>query len=146
MDQSSKRSLPAWFWIATALGLAWNLFGLVQFLTTVGATTEALVHGGMTAAQAAFYVTLPVWLHVVFATGVFGGAVGCILLLLRRRWSVAVFVVSLIAYIALYIGDAMLGVFSALGTPQVIVLTFVVVIAGALLWLARRFDQAGLFR
>ena len=144
MDQSSTRSVPLWFWIAAALGLAWNVFGIVRFLATVGATTEALIRDGMTAAQAALYVTLPVWLHIVFAIGVFGGALGCVLLLLRKRLSVAVFVISLVAYIALYLGDAALGVFAALGMPQVIVLTVVVTIAGALLWLAWRFDRAGL--
>ena len=146
MNQSSTRAVPQWFWIAAALGLAWNVFGVFQFLTTVGATAETLVRGGMTASQAAFYVTLPTWLHVVFAVGVFAGALGCVLLLLRRRWSVTVFAISLLAYIALFLGDALLGVFTVLGMPQVIVLTLVVVIAGALLWLARRFDRAGLLR
>ncbi len=132
--------------MVAVLGLAWNVFGIVRFLATVGATPEGLIRDGMTATQAAFYVTLPGWLHAVFAIGVFGGALGCALLLLRIRWCVPVLALSLIAYLALYIGDAVLGVFAVLGTPQVIVLTVVVFVAGALLWLARRFDRVGLLR
>ncbi len=146
MDQSPVRTVPAWFWVAAALGLAWNVFGIVRFMATVGATQEALVVDGMTVVQAAFYVTLPLWLHVLFAIGVFGGALGCVLLLLRMRWSVAVFVVSLVAYIGLFLGDAVLGVFAALGMPHVIVLTVVVAISATLFWVARRFDRARLLR
>ena len=39
--------------------------------------------------------------------------------------------------------DALNGVFAALGAPQVIVLTLVVVIAAGLLWLARHAQQHG---
>ncbi|MFN9014361.1 MAG: hypothetical protein ACK5VS_13205 [Hyphomonadaceae bacterium] len=48
---------------------------------------------------------------------------------------------SLVAYVVLYIGDIVHGVFAALGPPQVIVLTVVVAIAAALLWVARFSDK-----
>lgn len=41
-------------------------------------------------------------------------------------------------------GDAVLGVFATLGVPQMIVLTVLVINAGGLRWLSRRFDRAGL--
>jgi hypothetical protein len=47
-----------------------------------------------------------------------------------------------VAYVVLYIGDYTEGVFAALGPPQVIILTFVVVIAGALLALSHFFGKA----
>ena len=50
-------------------------------LTTVGATAEALVRDGMTTAQASVYVTLPIWLPVVFAIRVFGAGAGRVVLL-----------------------------------------------------------------
>jgi hypothetical protein len=49
-----------------------------------------------------------------------------------------VFGLSLAAYVALYLGDIIHGVFAALGTPQVLILTLVVLIAAGLFWLARR--------
>lgn len=43
-----------------------------------------------------------------------------------------VLLTSLVAYVALWIGDVVHGVFAALGTPQVVILTTVVAIAAAL--------------
>jgi len=131
-------SIPKWFWLAAGLGLAWNIFGVVQYLSTAGASVDALVRGGMTPAQATLYHGLPVWMGWSFAVGVFGGALGSALLLLRRKAAVPVFAVSLVAYVVLYIGDITLGVFEAFGAPQVVILSGVVLIAGALLWLALR--------
>lgn len=132
------RSIPMWFWLAAGLGLAWNVFGVVQYLSTAGASVDSLVRGGMTPAQATLYHGLPVWMGWSFAVGVFGGVLGSALLLLRRNAAVPVLAVSLAAYFVLYIGDITLGVFEAFGTPQVVILSLVVLIAGALLWLALR--------
>jgi hypothetical protein len=133
-----------WFWAAAGLGLAWNVFGAVQFIGSLSATPESLQAQGMTAEQAAVMLGYPAWMTVVFAIGVFGGVLGCGLLLLRRAAAVPVFAVSLAGYIALYIGDIVHGVFAALGTPQVVVLSAVVLIAAGLLWLARRARAQGM--
>jgi hypothetical protein len=137
---------PPWFWLMAGLGLAWNLFGVVQFLSTAGASVDALVRGGMTPAQAALYAGLPAWMNIAFAVGVSGGVLGSLLLLLRRRTAVPVFADSLGAYVVLYIGDIALGVFEAFGPPQVVILTMVVLIAAALLWLALRMRLQGSLR
>ncbi len=126
-----------WFWAAAGLGLAWNIFGTAQFIGTLQATPESLQAQGMTAEQAAVMLGYPAWMTVVFAIGVFGGVLGCVLLLWRKAAAVPVFIVSLAGYIALFIGDFVHGVFAALGTPQVTVLSVVVLISAALLWLAR---------
>jgi hypothetical protein len=133
-----------WFWAAAGLGLAWNVFGAVQFIGSLSVTPESLQAQGMTAEQAAVMLGYPAWMTVVFAIGVFGGVLGCGLLLLRRAAAVPVFAVSLAGYIALYIGDIVHGVFAALGTPQVVVLSAVVLIAAGLLWLARRARAQGM--
>ena len=136
-------SIPLWFWIAAGLGLAWNIFGVVQFLGSLSATTESLMATGLTAEQAAVMLGYPSWMTIAFAVGVFGGLIGCLLLLLKKRISVLVFAVSLIGYVILYIGDITEGVFAAIGTSQVVILSMVVAIAAALMWLARYFDRRG---
>ena len=136
-------SIPLWFWIAAGLGLAWNIFGVVQFLGSLSATSESLMATGLTAEQAAVMLGYPSWMTIAFAVGVFGGLVGCVLLLLKKWLSVPVFGFSLIGYVILYIGDITEGVFAAIGTSQVVILSMVVAIAAALLWLARHFDRRG---
>ncbi len=83
IPSSTRGTTPLWFWIATGLGLAWNIFGAVQFIGTLSATTESLQAQGLTAEQAAVMLGYPVWMTVVFAVGVFGGAIGCLLMLAR---------------------------------------------------------------
>lgn len=126
-----------WFWAAAILGIAWNVFGVVQFLAQFGATESALMGDGMTAEQAALYAAQPMWMTIAFAIGVFGGVLGSVLLLLRRRAAMAVFAASLGGYIVLYIGDITTGIFKAFGASQVMILTTVVIIAAALLALSR---------
>jgi hypothetical protein len=144
MNQTTSNTrMPKWFWAIASLGLAWNIFGVVQFLATARGTVGSLMSGGMTQAQADLYINLPMWMTVAFAAGVFGGVLGSVLLLLRKSSSAPVFGVSLIAYVVLYIGDITQGVFTAFGPPQVVILTIVVLIAAGLLWLARHYQKAG---
>lgn len=140
----SSGSPALWFWGAVGLGLVWNVFGAVQFVGTLSATPESLQAQGMTAEQATVMLRYPMWMTVVFAIGVFGGVLGCGLLLLRKSAAVPVFVASLLGYIALYIGDIVHGVFAALGMPQVAILSVVVLIAASLLWLARHARAQGI--
>ncbi len=123
---------PVWFRVIGILGLAWNLFGVIKFFGAIGSTKNDLITQGLTPEQAEVMTTYPTWMTVVFAVGVFGGTIGSMLLVLRRKASVLAFAGSLVSYIALYIGDYTEGVFAAMGSPQVIILTIVVMIAVAL--------------
>jgi hypothetical protein len=142
-NTAANSKLPTWFWVIAILGLAWNIFGVVQFLATANGTVESLVRNGLSTEQAKLYVSLPSWMNIAFAIGVFGGVIGSVLLLMRKKLSVNIFLVSLLGYVILYIGDITQGVFKAFGTPQVIILTSVVLIAAGLLWFSRRFTATG---
>lgn len=139
----TNAKLPTWFWVVAILGLAWNIFGIIQFLSTTNGTVESLMRNGLSPEQAKLYVSLPGWMTASFAVGVFGGVIGSLLLLVRKKLSVSVFLLSLAGYILLYIGDITQGVFKVFGTPQVVILTSVVLIAAALLWFSRRFTTSG---
>ncbi len=139
VGSSSASYRPLWFWIIAGLGLAWNVFGLIQFGGSLTSTEESLMEAGMTATQAAVMKGYPTWMTIAFAIGKLGGTVGSGMLLLRSRYAVPVFWVSLVAYLVLFIGDYTQGVFAALGTPQVLILTFVILIAVLLLVITYRF-------
>ncbi len=128
---------PVWM-LATALGgIAWNVYGAGQFAASLGATPESLIAAGLTAEQAAVMTGYPVWMTQAFAVGVGGGLVGSILLLLRKGLARGVLLTSTLAYVALWIGDLVHGVFAAMGVPQVVILTLVVAIAAALYAVSR---------
>tara|TARA_R110002020_G_scaffold39991_2_gene118307 strand:- start:7248 stop:7703 length:456 start_codon:yes stop_codon:yes gene_type:complete len=142
--RSPRRTAPTWFWVTAAAGLAWNLFGAVQFLGSLSATPESLQAQGLTAEQASVMLGYPGWMTAAFAVGVGGGVLGCLLLLARNAYAGPVFAASLAGYIILYIGDITEGVFAALGAPQVIILTIVVLIAAGLLLVSRDAARKGI--
>jgi hypothetical protein len=134
---SPANRAPLWLTVTSIAGIGWNLFGVVQFAGSFTATAGSLIASGITPEQAAVMTGYPAWMTVAFGLGVTGGLVGSVLLLLRNRLAYHVLAVSLVAYVALWIGDAAHGVFAALGTPQVVTLTLVVAIAAALFVAAR---------
>lgn len=121
-----------WYRLAAVAGIAWNVFGAVQFAGAVTATADSLVASGLTPEQAAVMTGYPGWMTAAFFIGVAGGLMGSVLLLLQHPLARPVLLASLVAYVALWIGDAVHGVFAAMGTPQVVILTLVVAIAAAL--------------
>jgi len=126
---------PAWLRIVAALGLLWNLFGVYQYLMTVG------VVGGADAAAAD---SMPAWVTGAFAIAVFGGALGCIGLLLLKRWSKLLLLLSLLAVLAM---DLWMFVLSGLGSTmppaEMGVTACVVLVAILLVWLAYSADKKG---
>ena len=124
---------PGWLWIAAGLGIVWNVYGVYQFTGSLSKTAEDSMRAGMTQAQAELYLSLPSWITLVFAVGVFGGLAGSIALLARRGVALPVFAVSLAGYTLLFLGDLYYGVFAGIPS-QLVILTLVVAIAGALLF------------
>jgi hypothetical protein len=141
VEAGIQRKLPPWFWAVAVLGIVWNIFGLVQFMGAVTATSASLAAKGMTPEQIDVYLSILFWMNFAFGVGVIGGLIGSILMAVKNKGAQPVLLASLVAYVVLYIGDIVHGVFAALGPPQVIVLTVVVAIAAALLWVARFSDK-----
>ncbi|NND62424.1 MAG: hypothetical protein HKN48_04455 [Flavobacteriaceae bacterium] len=93
MSNSNKPNVG--FWIIAVVALIWNIMGVMSYLGTVYPTEES--RAAYTAEQLALMDTAPSWLTGVFAVAVFSGALGCLLLILRRKWAVPIFGISLLA-------------------------------------------------
>ena len=84
------------FWVIGALGLVFNLFGCLNFVSQMNAEMVA----SMPDVYRAIVDSRPAWATGAFAIAVFGGALGCLLLLLRKSVAVYLFIVSLVAAVA----------------------------------------------
>lgn len=91
---------PWHLWVVGILALLWNSFGCVDYTMTQTRRDEWFAQMGMTAAQLKYFDAMPAWTHAAWAIGVWGGALGAILLLLRRKWALPVFVVSFLGWLA----------------------------------------------
>lgn len=123
---------PLWLRLIAALGLIWNLFGVYAYLQTVGVIPGA--PADMTSK------TMPTWVIGAFAVAVFAGALGSLGLLMLKRWSKMILLLSLLAVL---LQD--LWAFVLRGTPEKdLILPIVVnVIAVLLVWLAWMADRRG---
>ena len=95
--ENGKVKIPTWFWVVTIIFLLWNIMGVLSFFAHTFITEEALAN--LPAEERALYAEYPIWITIVFAVAVFAGLLGCIGLLLKKKWSKPVFIISLCAII-----------------------------------------------
>ena len=125
---------PAWFWIVAVLGLLWELFGVAMYLMHVGVLPNSQE---MSEAERSLMESSPVWVTALFAIGVFGGALGTLGLLLRKRWARPLLILSLIAVILQFGGWLLVTDAIAVMGPSVFAMPAVIVAVAILLaWLA----------
>jgi hypothetical protein len=83
------------FWVIGAVALIWNVMGAINF--TVQMNADALA--SFPESHRAIIEGRPAWATGGFAVAVFGGALGCLLLLFRKRAAYYLFVASLLGVI-----------------------------------------------
>ena len=86
--------IPLWFWITGGVALLWNLMGVAAFVAECMMSEEAL--DTLSEEMQALYRDLPMWYYAAFGFAVFAGAAGSLALLVRSRWAVALFGISLV--------------------------------------------------
>ena len=83
---------PAWLRIVGVVGLLWNLIGVYFYLARVGVVGEAPPAETMVGGEN--------WVTAAFAVSVFGGALGCLGLVMLKGWSRLLLALSLLAVLA----------------------------------------------
>jgi hypothetical protein len=116
---SDETSTPAWFWVISVIALLWYLMDISAFFMRVLMTDDAIM--AMPENQQHLYRNMPLWVNVVFAGEVFGGAIGCVGLLLRKKWALTLFVVSILGVLSqtfhvYFLSDAI----KTMGAPAVV--------------------------
>ena len=87
-DSPGRISPPVWFWIISVVALLWYLMDMSAFFMRVLMAEEMIA--SMPGNQQHLYRDMPLWVNIVFACEVFGGTLGCISMLLRKKWKMGV--------------------------------------------------------
>jgi hypothetical protein len=134
---ASTLKAPPYLLIVGVLALLWNAIGAFDYVMTE--TRNSSYMSSFTADQLAYFNSFPKWAIATWALGVWGGVIGSLLLIFRRRLAVVVFTVSLLSVALTFIynfvlsdGLRIMGGTGALLMPRVILLI------GALLLLYSR--------
>ncbi len=94
LGDATRANAPWHFWVVAVVSLFWNSFGGFDYTMSHVQGVAYYRQMGMNEAQIAYMDAYPVWMHGVWAIGVWGSVLGSILLLLRSRWASLSFVLS----------------------------------------------------
>lgn len=124
------------FWIIGGVTLLFNVAGAANFLTQMNPDVVA----AMPDEYRAIVESRPAWATVAFAVGVFGGVLGCILLLLRKSVAYYVLIASLLGAVA-----AQIPLFGMIDMPAGALIggSLQLVVTGLLIWYVRRAERKG---
>ena len=130
MTNSSKPS--TFFWIFGVIALLWNAMGVNAYLQQAYKTDA--FKAMYTEEQLEMVTNTPSWVMAAFALAVFGGFIGCILLLLRKKIALPIFLVSLIGIIIQMIYNLFISKSIEVYGPGAIIMPIMVLIIGFLLY------------
>lgn len=142
MTASTKKPTTS-FWIIGIIALVWNLMGVFAYLQEAYMTAEDLA--ALPPDQQAFYENAPAWVTGAFALAVFGGALGCLLLLLRKKLATFVLIISFIGILAqmsynFFISKSM----EVYGPGEMIMPVMVIVVGVFLVWYSKKMQTQGI--
>lgn len=97
-SQATKNIRTPWhLWVIGILALLWSAMGAMDYVMTQ--TKNETYMSNFTADQLTFFYGFPTWVVALWAIAVWGGVIGALLLLFRRRLAVWVFLASLLAMV-----------------------------------------------
>jgi hypothetical protein len=146
MATTAHGRTPAHLWIVGVLALIWSALGCFDYLMTVTANETYL--SKMPADQIAYMNALPGWLTAMWAIGVWGGLLGSLLLLMRSRYAVWAYGLSLIgAVVGLGYQLFMTQQPASMKAGAMAVMPWVIILICAfLLWYSWAAEKKGLLR
>jgi hypothetical protein len=126
------------FWLIGAVALIWNVVGVINFFMQMNPDVLAAYRES----ERAIIEGRPAWATGAFAIAVFGGAFGCVLLLLRKSAAYYLFIGSLLGVIVTMIHTLGIGIDFGLGEILGIIL-MPLVVAVFLIWYSKQAESKG---
>lgn len=135
MTNLSKSKPKLSFWIISGIVLVWNLLGVFAYLRQAYLTDEAKAM--LPESEQAYYNNVPMWVTAAFAIAVFAGTLGCLGLLLRKKWANPIFIISFISVIVQFVYTFFIQKFVVISINNAIMPLLVIVIAAFLVWFSK---------
>ena len=132
------KSIHKSFWFITFFLLIWNVLGCVNFIMQMN---PEMVYSYRENEQAIIQGR-PMWATIAFFVGVFGGAVGCVLLLLKNPVAFYVLIASLLGVVVTTVHTLSGGIHFGVG-EMIGIIFMPIAVAGFLVWYAKYAQRKG---
>lgn len=134
---------PWHLWLIGIIGGLWSAMGVLSFVLTQ-MNVEAVM-SRFPPQQREYFESFPLWAVAFWAIGVFGGVIGCLLLLLKNRLAFHALLAAVIGVIVSNLGGLfLLGGMEVMGETGALGFTvFPVIVAAFLAYYARAMRRTG---
>jgi len=140
MNKETVGSVHWSFWTIGAVALIWNVMGVINFFVQMHPDALASYPDS----HRAIIEGRPAWATGAFAVAVVGGALGCLLLLLRKSAALHVFIASLLGVIVQMIPHLGVGGSNIEGPVEIVMMILMPpVVAAFLIWYSKRARSRG---
>jgi hypothetical protein len=149
MQQAVSARAPAHLWITGIVALLWNAFGCYDYLMSRMHNADylkSMMPDVDPAVAFAFVDSMPLYASIGWGLGVWGGLLGAILLLMRSRYAVHAFALSLLGMILSFGYQLFVAKNVPAGMDSPVVPAIIFVVGLFLLWYAARMNSAGALR
>jgi len=93
----TTQQTPTWFKVTVIVLLIWNLMGVLNFVMQWTMTEADIL--ALPENQQIFYAEFTILSKIAFAMGVFGGFLGCVALLAKKKIAMSLFWISFIGIV-----------------------------------------------
>ena len=148
-DNSMTVRTPWHLWLVGVLSLLWNGFGGYDFIMTTTQGEAYFRASGFDQAMIDYYNAMPAWMYVPWVLGVWGAVAGSILLLMRSRFAVWAFALSLLGAVVSLVYGQFINPMPALPAEMAMMkwMPYVIaLIAAFLAWYAWSMSKKGVLR
>ncbi|MEO9873092.1 hypothetical protein [Ekhidna sp.] len=136
---------PTWFWVVAIIALVWNLLGVGAYLGQAYVSDD--IFSQMEEAVQDLINQTPAWATAAFAIAVWCGALGSLLLVLRRKLAYMVLILSLMGILVqMFYNFFMSNSMEVYGPGGAIMPIFTIIVGIGLVLLAKKGKSVGWLR
>ena len=132
------------YWLISIVALFWNFMGIIAYLGQAYISDDALKM--LPEENQLYFSNVPAWVTAAFAVAVFGGFLGAIGLIIRKKWAYFLFVISFLALVAQHVYNFFIQNYIEMTGSQMILPIVTFIVALFLIYFSKQNSQQGVLR
>ena len=149
MATTAQARAPVHLWIVGILSLLWSCMGAYDYVMSRMhnmAYLKAMMPNANPALVYAYMDSMPIYASIGWGLGVWGGLLGAVLLLIRSRYAVWAFLISLVGMVLSFGWQLFLATNVPAGMNNPVVPAVITVIGLFMLWYSWSMEKKGVLR